>query len=81
MLALQRVEDETDPVSGLPLSVVTDPANQFRFVTPQPVTNWAARTLDADQSIFYDAADKRAGKPISRAGHLWRVKLRDENAG
>lgn len=79
MLALQLVEKETDPVSGLPMSVVTDPANQFKFVTRRPTTNWAARTLAADQNAYYapfDEAAKVAGKPpVSRAGHLWSVYL------
>lgn len=76
MLALQRVEDETDPTSGLPMSVVTDPANQFNFVTPPPVVNWAKKTLEDDQATYYKALDKKDA-PVSRAGHLWRVKLRD----
>lgn len=84
MLALAALEAETDPVSGLPMSVVTDPKNQFKFLTKRPTTNWAARTLDADQAEYYRPLDAaRAAMnpplpPISRAGHLWRVGLQDE---
>lgn len=63
------------------MEVVTDPANQFRFVTKRPTTNWAVRTLDADQDEFYKPMDDaRAAQklpPLSRAGHLWSVYLSD----
>lgn len=83
MLALQRLEDETDPESKLPWAVVTDPANQFNFVTPPPITNWAVKTLREDQEAFYKAlesSDPKAPKP-SRAGHMWRVKLKEKDGG
>lgn len=76
MLALQRVEDEVDPETHLPWSVVTDPANQFNFVTPVPITNWAVKTLKEDQETYYKKLDTKDA-PVSRAGHLWRVKLKE----
>lgn len=81
MLALGQVEKDTDPVTNLPWDVVTDPKNQFNFVTPLPTTNWAARTLAADQAAYYKPLDDRektaGGDPVSRAGHMWRVKIKD----
>lgn len=64
------------------MSVVTDAKNEFKFVTKLPTTNWAARTLDADQRKYYDPLDKAAAAEKlpapSRAGHLWRVELPDD---
>lgn len=85
MLALAQLEADADPASGLAMDVVTDPANQFRFITKRPITNWAARTLAADQEAFYKPLDdERAALtpplgPISRAGHIWRVVLKPDD--
>ncbi len=73
MLALDEVEAETDPTSGLPISVVTDPANQFRFVTRIPTTNWAARTLAIDKKKYADGLPKDT--PLD--GLMWSVYLQE----
>lgn len=83
MLALGEVEAQekrdTDPISGLPWDVVTDPANQFRFKTRYPKTNWYARTLAADQRAYYKPLDEAAKKadqpPVLREGHMWSAYL------
>lgn len=73
MLALDELEAETDPTSGLPMSVVTDPKNQFRFVTRKPTTNWAARTLALDKKSY--EADLPKDTPLD--GLMWSVYLKD----
>jgi len=63
---------------GFPMDVATDAKNQFRFVaTKVPTVDWAARALDSAQTAYYETADKAAGKPVSRAGHLWNVHLKE----
>lgn len=73
---MQAVEDETDPVSGLPFSVVTDPDNEYAFVTSLPTVNHAAHTLAADQDAYYAKFDTDKEHPVNRAGHMWAVHLR-----
>ena len=62
---------------GIPMSVATDPANQFQFVTQLPTTDWAAHTLAADQETYYAKYDTNKERPMNRAGHLWGVRLQE----
>lgn len=77
MLALAQLEKETNSL-GIPHSVATDPANQFRFITRQPTTDWSLHTLAADQKRFYDMYDTDKDHPMNRAGHLWSVYLPED---
>jgi hypothetical protein len=77
MLALAKQERDTNAL-GIPVDVATDPANQFRFVTRRPITDWSLRTIAADQKKFYEDAEKAAGEPVSSAGHIWSAYLRDD---
>lgn len=76
MLALAEIEASEDPVSGLPMSVVTDPSHAFDFVS-KVSTNFAADTLGRDRKAYYDLHDTDKDHPIVRDGHLWSVRLRD----
>ena len=60
------------PPHGIPMDVATDPANQFGFVVEGPVVDWAANTLGVRKEAFY-----KQYPDTNRAGHMWRVKLRD----
>lgn len=76
MLALAAIERDTNSL-GIPLSEATDPANQFRYVTRRPTTDWSLHTLEADKKAFYAAHDTDKDHPMNRAGHLWSVHLGD----
>lgn len=61
---------------GIPLSIATDPANQFRWITDDaPTVDWAAYYLEAKKRQVY--GDKDQGP--NRAGHLWGVHLKPES--
>jgi hypothetical protein len=75
MLAHEANLAEVGP-HGVPMSEAMDPANAFKFVTTV-VTDFAAETLAADQKAYYDKWDKNPDRPINRAGHLWRVRLKE----
>jgi hypothetical protein len=77
LLALQQIELDTDPLTGLPFSEVTDAANQFAYVTAPMEMNWAADQLGRDKDRWYREHDTDKDYPMNRAGHIWRVKRRD----
>jgi len=70
LLAAREMQADVGP-HGLPMSVATNPENQFAFEAGLPVTDWASRTLAAEQKNYY------ASYPdADRSGHLWRVRLK-----
>lgn len=75
LLAHEDLERDLGP-HGIPLSVATDPANEFKFNVPAlPTVDHAARALAKRQDAYYADADAKSKTPVSRAGHLWGVEL------
>lgn len=62
---------------GIPMSVATDPANAFKFVT-ELTTDFAAKKLKADEDAYYELHDRDKDRPLNRGGHLWAVRLNDK---
>lgn len=73
LLASRRMDTEPRGRHGLPLAVATDPANQGRFVVPQPTLDFAQKTLDKAQ----DAYKKKWGDQADMDALLWRVILEE----
>lgn len=77
LMAHQLLEADRGP-HGFPMSVATDPDNQFKFrASEAPTVDWAAATVHHAQETYYKRYDK-PGAPADRAGHLWSVKLLDD---
>lgn len=62
---------------GIPMSVATDPANQYRFAVDDPTVDYAEKTLtdtrEAHEKHYY--TDRK--RPIP-PGFLWRVHLKTD---
>ena len=71
LLAAYELQAETDE-NGIPLAVALAPENQYAFESPLPTTNWATRTRALAQKAYYEKWPN-----AERAGHLWRVRLKD----
>ena len=76
LLAAQQKADDRGS-HGIEMGVATDADNQFRFKVAGPTVDWAAQALSSRQDAYYKQYD-RPGEPVSRAGHLWQVRLGDE---
>lgn len=74
LLAVEAIKRNRNS-QGIDLDVATDPANQFAFVADEsPTVDWAAKALADRQDAYYAQFD-RPGEPVSRAGHMWSVRL------
>jgi hypothetical protein len=70
-IAYDAFEAELDE-NGIPLSVATDPANQFNFDVPlKPTTNWAAKKLGDVQDAY-----TKDHPEASLHGLMWGVSLK-----
>lgn len=66
-LAAERLDADLG-AHGVPMSIATDPDNQFKFKAPQmPSMDWAAKARGDAQDAYYNGP----GKDRPRHGHLW----------
>lgn len=72
LLAARREAKKIRGRHGLPMSEVTDAANQFAYVGRGPVTDWAQKTLDD----FEDAYKKKYPNAKTDSLHFWVEKRR-----
>lgn len=70
-LAAERLDADMGS-HGIPMSVATNPDNQFRFkASEKPSKDYAAAAIGAAQDAYYNGK----GKDRPRHGHLWSVRL------
>ena len=72
LLASRRAANVKRGPHGYPISVATDPANQFAFAPAKPVRDWAMVAMATAQKQWYAEHPEDKGDPSL----VWNVEKR-----
>lgn len=72
LIASRRLEREPRGAHGLPMSEVTDPANQYAYRVPEPDMDFAQAKLNRERDMY-----KKANPDADMSALVFRVERRD----